>query len=306
MPFPSQVNVVPAVGVAGDFASNNPRMSVVNGPGAFIAGAAGLAVGLFAWADAQNRTVSNFGGGAPTGFVHRAQQALITQFLGEATQVIPQGLPVTLLSAGDVWVKNAGAGAVSIGQTAYANNSTGAVQFGSNWTGASVTGAIAANVFTGSIAGSVLTISAVTTGVLTVGQTISGTAVATGQQILSQLTGTPGGVGTYQLSIPQGTATSTTITGSGGTLTVSAVSSGTLALGDPISGSGITAGTFISAVSASNGLTGSGGTGTYGVSIGQTASSTTVTVASGTQTKWVALSAANAGELVKMSSFLLG
>jgi hypothetical protein len=306
MPFPSQVNVVPGVAVAGDFASANPRMSVVNGPGAFVAGPAGVAVGLFAWADAQNRTVSNFGGGAPTGFVHRAQQALITQFLADNSQVIPAGLPLTLISAADVFVKNYGAGAVTIGQQAYVNNSTGQVQFGSNWTGASVTGSIAANVFTGSIAGAVLTISAVTTGVLTAGQTISGTNVAAGQQILSQLSGTAGGIGTYQLSIEQSVAASTTITGSGGTLTVTAVGSGVLALGDVLAGSGITAGTFINALSASNGLTGTGGTGTYGVNVGQTAASTTVTVTAGTATKWYALSAANAGELVKMSSFQLG
>jgi hypothetical protein len=299
MGFPTQVNVVPGVGVAGDFASTNPRASVVNGPGAFVAGPNGCAVGLFAWADAQNRTVSNFGGGAPTGFVARSQQALITQFLADNSMVVPAGMQMTLFSTGDFWVKNAGASASVIGQAAFANNSTGAVQFGSNFTGASVTGSIAANVFTGSISGTTLTISAVTTGVLTVGQTITGTGVAAGTQILALGTGT-GGTGTYIVNIAQNVA-STTITGSGGTMTVTAVSSGTLAVGDPISGSGVTAGTFISGF-----ITGTGGTGTYAVSIGQTASSTAITVAAGTQTKWVALSVGAPGELVKMSTYLLG
>jgi hypothetical protein len=297
--FPSQVNVVPAVGVEGDFASVNPRASVVNGPGAFVAGSSGVNVGRFAWADANNLTVSNFGGGAPTGFVARAQQALITAFLAESSMQVPTGMPVTLYSTGDYWVKNAGASSSAIGQAAYVNNSTGQVQFGSNFAGASVTGSIAANVVTGSIAGQTLTVSAVTSGTLAVGQTISGTGVTAGTTITALGTGT-GGTGTYTVSISQ-TVSSTTITASGGTLTVTAVGSGTLGLGDALSGTGVTAGTYITGL-----LTGAGGTGTYLVSVGQTAASTTITVATGTQTKWVALSVGAPGELVKMSSYLLG
>lgn len=56
------------------------------------------------------------------------------------------------------------------------------------------------------------------------------------------------------------------------TLTVSAVSSGTIYLGMEISGSGVTAGTRITAFG-----TGSGGIGTYTVSASQTVSSTTIT-----------------------------
>ncbi len=300
MGFPSQVNVVPGVGVAGDFCSTNPRSSVVNGPGAFVAGALGVTVGRFAWADAANLRVNSFGGGAPTGFVHRAQQGLITNFLQESSMVVPAGFPVTLFSSGDFWVKNDGAAASAINQVAYTNNSTGQVAFGTNFTGAAVTGSIAANVVTGSIAAQVLTVSAVTTGVLTVGQTISGTNVTAGTTITGQLSGTAGGVGTYSVSVSQ-TVASTTITGSGGTLTVSAVSSGALGLGDALSGSGVTAGTYITGF-----ITGAGGTGTYAVSVGQTAASTAITVAAGTATKWVALSVGLPGELVKMSSHLLG
>jgi hypothetical protein len=297
--FPSKVNVVPAVGVEGDFASVNPRTSVVNGPGAFVAGPNGVLVGRFAWADANNVTVSNTGAGAPTGFVARSQQALITAFLGESTQLIPAGMGVTLFSSGDFWVKNAGASSSAISQAAYTNNSTGAVQFGSNWTGASVTGSIAANVVTGAIAGTVLTVSAVTSGTLAVGQSISGTGITAGTTITALGTGT-GGAGTYTVSISQ-TASSTTVTASGGTLTVTAVASGVLGLGDALTGTGITAGTAISGF-----LTGTGGTGTYLVNISQTATSTTITVATGTQTKWVALSVGAPGELVKMSTHLLG
>ncbi|MFL9904267.1 hypothetical protein PQR71_40120 [Paraburkholderia fungorum] len=300
MGFPQQVNVQAAPAVVGDWCDRNPRAFVDAGAGAFVAGTSGVLVGRFAWADAQNLTVSNFGAGAPTGFVHREQQALITTYLADNSMMIPPGMGVTLASSAGVWAYNAGASTSAVDQVAYVNNSTGQVQFGSNWTGASVTGSIAANVVTGSIAAQVLTVSAVTTGYLTTGQGISGTNVVAGTIITGQLTGTAGGVGTYSVSVSQ-TVASTTITGSGGTMTVTAVGSGAIGLGDALSGSGVTAGTAVTGF-----ITGSGGTGTYAVNIGQTATSTTITVAAGTATKWVALSVAAPGELVKMSTWLLG
>lgn len=63
---------------------------------------------------------------------------------------------------------------------------------------------------------------------------------------------------------------------SGTTMTVSAVSSGTLAIGQLVNGAGTTAGTYITALGS-----GTGGTGTYTVSVSQTVGSeamTTVTV----------------------------
>lgn len=56
------------------------------------------------------------------------------------------------------------------------------------------------------------------------------------------------------------------------TLTVSAVGSGTLAVGSVLTGTGVTAGTYITALGS-----GTGGTGTYTVSASQTAGSTTIT-----------------------------
>lgn len=141
MTFPSQVNVVPAIGVAGDFASTNPRVSVINQQGAFVAGVGGVNVGLFAWADVTfNRTVLNAGTGAPTGFVAREQQAMIVLYLAENSFNIPAGMAVTLYSAGDFFVANAGAGAVTIGMKAFASLTTGAVQFAA--TGATIAGFI--------------------------------------------------------------------------------------------------------------------------------------------------------------------
>lgn len=71
-----------------------------------------------------------------------------------------------------------------------------------------------------------------------------------------------------------GSAASVTGSISGTTLTVTAVGSGTLTVGQTLSGSGVTAGTKITALG-----TGTGGTGTYTVSASQTASSTTITAA---------------------------
>ncbi len=74
------------------------------------------------------------------------------------------------------------------------------------------THAAAAAVVTGSIATTVLTVTAVTSGTLSVGQTISGSGVTAGTKITALGTGT-GGAGTYTVDTSQ-TASSTTITAS--------------------------------------------------------------------------------------------
>jgi len=71
---------------------------------------------------------------------------------------------------------------------------------------------------TGSIAGTTLTVTAVVSGALQVGNVLSGTGVTAGTVITAFLTGT-GGTGTYTVS-PTQTTTSTTITATGAALTV--------------------------------------------------------------------------------------
>jgi len=134
MSFQKTVNQYLAPAVAGDFASANPRASVVAGEGQFVAGPGGVTVGLFAWA--VSGVVTNAGSGAPTGFVHRDLQALITMFLSEAGLVIPQGLPVTPLNQGDFWVKTGNN--ATVGQKVFASNTTGGVQTGA--AGATIAG----------------------------------------------------------------------------------------------------------------------------------------------------------------------
>lgn len=78
-----------------------------------------------------------------------------------------------------------------------------------------------------------------------------------------------------------GSAASVTGSISGTTLTVTAVGSGTLTVGQTLSGSGVTSGTKITALG-----TGTGGTGTYTVSASQTAASTTITAAGAVATAY--------------------
>jgi hypothetical protein len=64
---------------------------------------------------------------------------------------------------------------------------------------------------TGSIAATTLSVSAVSTGVLYPGATLTGTGITAGTVIVAQVTGTPGGQGTYTVSTAQAVG-STTVT----------------------------------------------------------------------------------------------
>lgn len=309
--FQSQVYNQPAAGVAGDRASLNPLFSYDAGPGGLVAGSS-LFVGRFAWVSGAldpNNTPSvanSFGAGAPDGFVMREQQGLQTTYLANAGMQIPIGFQVDLMTGGDFWVVNDGAAAAQIGMKAYANLADGKVTFaatGAPTQAASVTASVAASTFsvTGSIGGGngdTLTVTAVGSGTVVVGGTISGTGIASGTKIVAQLSGTPGGIGTYRVSIPEQTVASTTVSGTYGTMTVTAVGSGALAVNQVISGSGVTAGTKITALG-----TGTGGTGTYIVDNNAVVGSTTITSNINVETAFFARSAGLAGEIVKISKY---
>ncbi|SDR17526.1 phage cement protein [Paraburkholderia tuberum] len=297
MGFPRYVNTQAAPAVVGDFCDSNPRATLNAGEGKFVAGPEGVYVGRFVWQD--GRVLNNYGAGAPSGFIHREQQALIVDWLAEASLKVQPGYGVTAFTAGGFWVRNDGDATATRDQAAYANNSNGKIRFDENWAAASVTGQIDPNVVTGSIDGDTLTVAAVTSGVLAVDQTISGTGIADGTTIIALGTGT-GGAGTYTVDTPQDVA-DTQITASGGVLTVTAVDSGELAVGDTLTGAGVAEGTAITAL-----LTGTGGDGTYAVNIGQTVAAGDLTVETGTATKWVAASDGAPGELVKMTTWVTG
>jgi hypothetical protein len=135
-------------------------------------------------------------------------------------------------------------------------------------------------VFTGSTSGTTLTVTAITNGTIAAGQSLFGVGVTNETVITALGTGT-GGIGTYTINLSQtltsrqmnSTTVGAQVTGSISTttLTVTAVASGTLFVGQTIQGTGVTALTIITALG-----TGSGGVGTYTVSTSQTVTSTTL------------------------------
>jgi hypothetical protein len=132
-------------------------------------------------------------------------------------------------------------------------------------------------VFTGSISGTTLTVASMSSGTLAVGQSVYGVGVTLETVITALGTGS-GGVGTYTVDVSQTVSTRSlnsaavgavfTATSSGTTLTVSAVSSGVIYVGQTVQGAGVAAGTIITALG-----TGTGGTGTYTLSQANTVSS---------------------------------
>jgi hypothetical protein len=135
-------------------------------------------------------------------------------------------------------------------------------------------------VFTGSTSGTTLTVSSIKSGTIAVGQHFFAVGALQETVITALGTGT-GGVGTYTLGLSQSIASSQMYTSSPGaiitasmsgtTMTVTAVSSGTLYVGQTIQGAGITTQTIITALG-----TGSGSTGTYTINNSQTVASETM------------------------------
>lgn len=193
--FQTVVNTDPAYAIEGDFASANPRASLLAGVGALVAAAVGVTVGRFARAKNSDGTVTNGDPGVASriGFVHRDQPAIITDFLGGATMKVPTGSPVTLFDAGDFWARFAGGAA--IGQKVFASYADGSAIAGTAGTppaGADVTATVVN-------ASNVLTVTAVTSGALAVGDPLTGAGIPAGAYVQALGTGT-GGVGTYVMS----------------------------------------------------------------------------------------------------------
>jgi hypothetical protein len=311
--FQTQVYQQPVMAIAGDFASANPYFTYDAGPGGLVAGGpTGVTIGRFAWVyppddpDGTGKVVQSFGAGPVAGFVHREQQGLITDYLAFAGSLVKPGFQMSLMTGGDFWVVNDGAAIAQPGMKAYANLADGKVTFAATGAPAqsfSVTADIAASTssVTGAIVGDLLTVTAVGSGVLRPGTTISGTGVVTGTKIVQQVSGTPGGIGTYLVDPSSQNVASTTISGTYGTMTVSAVGSGAVNLGAVLAGSGVAANTRVTQF-----ITGAGGTGTYAVDNNTVVGSTTITGTLNVETKWIAMSTGLAGELVKISDHALG
>lgn len=140
---------------------------------------------------------------------------------------------------------------------------------------ATVTGSVGAT-FTATGSGTALTVSAVT-GVIIPGTlasaAITGTGVPALTYIVSQTSGTTGAAGVYVTSVAT-TAAAAAIVCSSTTATVTAITTGVVAVGQQVSGTGITAGTYVGGLG-----TGTGGTGTYILTQGMQAASTALTMA---------------------------
>lgn len=290
--FQTKVNLDPAPAIEGDFASANPRSTVLAGPGGLVSGAgagvfAGVGsavVGKFGWIAPDFRTVNSFGTApnAPDGFIHRNQQALITVYLSIASLVIAEGFQLALFDTGDFWAKNLGPSALVRGAAVYAGYADGGIYSaapagfsGDASLGSTNTASLGAT-FTAS-AGSDATQLVVTavTGLISAGDTLAGTGISAGTEIVSQVSGTAGGAGTYQLNQANTTAAATVT--SFGTVVKVTATTGLISIGDTIAGAGgFPAGAVI--VSQLSGTT--GGIGVYSISLpgtAYTASATGVT-----------------------------
>ena len=133
--------------------------------------------------------------------------------------------------------------------------------------------------FVGSVSGTTLTVTLMKSGTITAGQSLFGIGV-TNETIITALGTGTGGVGTYTINISQtepsevfnSAAVAAKITGSisGTVLTVTAVTSGILYPGQTIQGTGVTAGTIITALGGSAALSYAITTGGTGYAAGDT------------------------------------
>lgn len=314
--FQKSVNAWQAPGLPGDFASANPRAVALtsqwqDSTGAthvgFTAGANGLTIGLFAWLDTATHSIaSNSGIGAAAGFVHRAAEALITTYLTAYGMTIPAGFEVgNVFAAGDFFVVNNGLTEATPGMKAYANNLTGVASFaltGNPSIGATATSAsIAMETLTaiGAITDDILNATTIVTGTLYPGAILAGpSSIASGTQIISQLTGTTGAAGTYLVAPrAQTVANGSTITGSYGLMTVTGTVSGTLGVNLSLTGTSVSSGSAITGLG-----TGTGAAGTYIVNNSQSIASEGITAWANTETGWYCRSFAQPGEVAKIAT----
>ena len=131
MSFQTQVNITPALGQPGDFASANPYSTLPGEAGQYIAGTGGVGVGLFAWLQADGKSFLNSGGAGivPNGIIHRELNAQIVAFLAESGVTIQAGQVVNPHVKGDYFMVSTVAASV-VGNKAFANLATGAMQPG--------------------------------------------------------------------------------------------------------------------------------------------------------------------------------
>lgn len=274
MPFQTVVNVQQAAGIPGALFSDAPvraQPAMLNSASAaynVIGATAYTVVTADTGTNAASLVAQAGGSGAFAGILMNSKEyAAFGTTAGplSPSTTLPNAFIADLCLGGDLWVTLPGP--ANIGDQVAYDLTTGKLSTYPTTTS-----------FTGAIAGTTgaLTVTAVSAGQLTVGQLISGTGIPPGTYITGVTSGL-GNTGTYTTNYT-GTANiaSTTITAptvapsaaaftgaiaTTGVLTVSAVSSGQLAIGQVIYGTGVPANATIVGLG-----TGVGGTGTYTVS----------------------------------------
>lgn len=191
-------------------------------------------------------TISTYSNGVGVYSVNTAQTVASTTLTTQATELIITAVANGVYNIGDV-VSGTG---VTSGTTI-----TG---FAQKFSGTASIGFQA----TGSITGTTLNVVGIVGGIISVGDTISGTGITAGTTITGLGSGS-GSTGTYTVNTSQ-TVGFVTVNGTSLVLDVTAVSSGALVVGDLVDGTGVTANTKIATFS-----TGTGGIGKYTVNIAQ-------------------------------------
>lgn len=128
--FQQTINRNVPLAVEGDFASAGPYHAVLAGNQQLKAGATGVTIARFAWANIANGQVSNVKPVDTTnqvlGFVRRgANTALITAYRAETSMLVPAGFGVTIYDRGDFWAKTTTA--ATVGQKVFASDTTGEI-----------------------------------------------------------------------------------------------------------------------------------------------------------------------------------
>lgn len=129
------------------------------------------------------------------------------------------------------------------------------------------TTAVQGATFNGSGSGTSLTVTQITNGgILSVGDTLSGSGVPGGTTIVTQLSGTTNLTGVYQTSLATTSGSTSILTARSTVMNVSVVATGTVTIGDQAVGTGVSLGTFYTGQ-----LTGGtvGGVGQYRTNISQ-------------------------------------
>lgn len=141
--FQTKVNLYPAIGVPGAFASINPVVSTALGK---IAGT-DLTIGGFCWDDTTNvGQVKNTGTGKPLGFVARDVIYPINTLVsypedeeaGNTSNFVPKGYNVNVMVEGDFYVT--APETVTVGMKVFASTTDGTIKAGA--AGATVSGAV--------------------------------------------------------------------------------------------------------------------------------------------------------------------